>query len=77
MIVECQTLMLGSKKQTKGKTMEKFSAVITSVANGVEYKTEVEDTDMGFYMAKVVGTIKGLTAHGDMVTKVEESGPPF
>jgi hypothetical protein len=36
--------MLESKKQAKGNTMEKFSAVITSVANGVEYKTEVEDT---------------------------------
>ena len=57
--------------------MEKFSAVITSVYNGVEHKTEVADSDMGFYMAKVVGTIKGLTAHGDMVTKVEEFGPPF
>ena len=57
--------------------MEKFSAVITSVSNGVEHKTEVEDTDMGFYMAKVVGTVKGLTTSGSMVTKVEEFGPPF
>jgi urea transporter len=64
--------MLESKKETKGNTMEKFSAVITSVANGVEYKT-----DISLYMAKVVGTVKGLTAHGDMVTKVEEFGPPF
>jgi hypothetical protein len=69
--------MLESKKQAKGNTMEKFSAVITSVANGVEYKTEVEDSDISLYMAKVVGTVKGLTTSGDMVTKVEEFGPPF
>lgn len=57
--------------------MEKFSAVITHVANGVEYKTEVSDKDIAVYMAKIVGTVKGVTTHGDMVTKVEEFGPPF
>ena len=57
--------------------MEKFSAVITSVYNGVEHKTEVEDTRISHYMAKIVGTVKGLTTSGEMVTKVEEFGPPF
>ena len=57
--------------------MEKFSAVITHVANGVEYKTEISDNDIAVYMAKIVGTVKGVTIHGDMVTKVEEFGPPF
>ena len=53
--------------------MEKFSAVITSVANGVEYKNEVEDSDISLYMAKIVGTVKGLTTNGEMVTKVEDT----
>ena len=57
--------------------MEKFSAVITSVSNGVEYKTEVEDIRMDLYMAKIAGTVKGLTTSGDVVTKVEEFGPAF
>jgi hypothetical protein len=42
---------------------------ITYVINGVEYRTEVEDSDGDRFYARVCGAVEGVTRAGGQITK--------
>jgi hypothetical protein len=48
-------------------------AIITHTFNGIEETTEVEDLRLDRFHARIVGTVRGITDAGSVVTKVSIS----
>jgi len=55
----------------KGNEMNQ--AIITHTFNGIEETTEVEDLRLDRFHARIVGTVRGITDAGSVVTKVSIS----
>jgi hypothetical protein len=46
-------------------------AIITHVYRGVESTSEIEDSELNMFYAKVTGAVKGITNAGSHITNVE------
>jgi hypothetical protein len=59
---------------TKGNKM--YSAEITYVHNGIEYRQTIEDEFSTFY-ARVCGAIEGITRGGAQITFLSTMSDPY
>ena len=54
-----------------------FSAEITYVQNGIEYRQTIEDVEQTTFYARVCGSIEGITRGGAQITLLSTMSDPY